>query len=49
MVGFEIWNDEKYSSSTVEPYNLVLAAQTLISGYFDMHVVMSNQSIVEVL
>ncbi len=48
MVGVEVWTDENISNSVVEPYNLVLAVQTLID-YFDMHIVMSNQNIAELL
>jgi hypothetical protein len=49
MVGVEVWTDESVQNSVVEPYNLVLAVQTLLLDSFDMHVVMSNQNIAEIL
>lgn len=42
MVGVEVWTDENICNTVVEPYNLVLAVETLLMGSFDMHVVMSN-------
>ena len=49
MVGVEVWTNENEQNSVVEPYNLVLAIQTLLESNFDMHVVMSNQNIAEML